>query len=124
MDTCQAAFRQVLNTEQPAVIDSHVIGIGLWRIWLYPAKDGAVRAIGTARPWPAAMQRLTDREIEVCRSLYETGNSKVVANKLGVALSTIYNHRSAISGKLGIDSGRLLAWCGEHAEWWAKCVPP
>ena len=55
----------------------------------------------TAQPSPA---ELTSREREVLQLLAEGNTSKDVAQRLGVAVSTVETYRRGITSKLGIHS--------------------
>lgn len=114
----QAAMGRCLASESPQFVDIRVPKVGLWRIWLWHISGlQVIRMAGMARKFPSQIEALTDRERAVCTLIGSGLNSKQIASRLRITLSTVNNHRAHIAGRLGISTAALPAWCGNNLDW-------
>ncbi len=114
---CQAAILRCANTGIPQTFDVHAGALGLWRTTIYKCRSGKVHMIGVAREFPKKVLLLTDRQREICRLLGSGMTSLDISKKLDIARETVDNHRSGIAHRIGIKPASLMAWCGEHRQW-------
>ena len=116
----RAAFTALRRTGQPQRYDVDVPRLGSrWRVEIWPLPDGRFGGcvVGAARPWPEALQQLTEAQRRICRLLAAGMSAKAIARELNVSPSTVYNHRAKIAAKLRVKPHRLATWCGENADW-------
>lgn len=69
------------------------------------------RLLNHAEPGPAEAspaQQLSDRELEVFRMLGQGQGTRQIAQKLGLAVSTIESYRASIKQKLGVERATEL----------------
>ena len=114
---CQAAILRCVQSGQPEIFDSHLPPIGSWRTTLSRCRVRKVRLIGLVRRIPDAVLILTDRQREICALLARGLTSTEIAKQLDRARETVDNHRAAIAKRINIKPWSLVAWCGEHREW-------
>ena len=66
---------------------------------------------------PAALEALTTAERRVLRLIAEFKSSKEIGDELGISYRTVENHRTAISGKLGLTgSHALVRFAARHRD--------
>ena len=114
---CKSAILTCSQSKTPQTFDVEVEHVGLWRTTITPCHVGKVAIIGNARKHPLSVLSLTDRQREICGHLGAGFTSLQIAKQLDLARETIDNHRSAIAKRIGIKPFSLVAWCGEHREW-------
>lgn len=114
---CQAAILRCIQSGAPETFDSHVNPIGMWRTTINHCQVGKARLIGLVRRIPGALAVLTARQREICAMLGQGLTSTDIARRIGRARETVDNHRAAIAKRIGIKPWSLVAWCGQHWEW-------
>lgn len=114
---CQAAILRCVESGEPQTFDSLVPSVGVYRTTLSHCHVGKVRLIGLVRRFPDAVLALTERQREICALLARGMISTEIAKQLDRARETVDNHRAAIAKRIGIKPWSLVAWCGEHREW-------
>jgi len=61
-------------------------------------------------------QLLTNRELDVIKALFELRNTKKTATHLGISDSTLVNHQSNISRKIGFRSSEIAAMIADYSS--------
>ena len=113
----QAAFAECVAEEKEVTIDADFEQFGRWRLHLTFCTFGTVCVMVRGRRWPDDVQRLTERETEVCYYLGCGLPTKQIASLLDVSKSTVFNLRSSAARRLRISADELCAWSGARLEW-------
>jgi DNA-binding NarL/FixJ family response regulator len=76
----------------------------------------------------SAVERLTDRELEVFQLIGEGHDMGKIASRLGVSKTAAEGHRANIKGKLAVATSRELVryaalWVRQHLELFARGLP-
>ena len=61
-------------------------------------------------------QLLTNRELDVIKALFELRSTKKTATHLGISDSTLVNHQSNISKKIGFRSSEVAAMIADYSS--------
>jgi DNA-binding CsgD family transcriptional regulator len=114
---CQAAILRCIDSGEPQTFDVTVNDAGRWRATIHRCRVGKVRLIGYVRRFPDSVLAITPAQRQICKLLAAGLSSIEIAKQLDRARETVDNHRAAIAKRIGIKPWSLIAWCGEHREW-------
>jgi DNA-binding CsgD family transcriptional regulator len=78
------------------------------RCWLWPLDSPEVAVCVLAREVPAALAELTDRELECMELLAQGVETRDIAKRLDLSLSTVHTHMKRACEKLGLPGVEAL----------------
>jgi DNA-binding CsgD family transcriptional regulator len=78
------------------------------RLWLWPLDSPQLAICALGMEVPAALKELTDRELECLELMAQGLESKEIAERLDVSLSTLHTHMKRAREKLGLPGVEAL----------------
>ena len=78
------------------------------RLWLWPLDSPQIAVCALAMEVPAALKGLTDRELECLELMAQGVESREIAEKLDVSLSTVHTHMKRAREKLNLPGVEAL----------------
>jgi DNA-binding CsgD family transcriptional regulator len=83
-------------------------GGGRFRIWLWPLNSPEVAVCGLVARVPTELALLTGREWECLELLAQGTDTRSIARRLGVSVSTIHTHMKRVREKLRLATAEAL----------------
>jgi DNA-binding CsgD family transcriptional regulator len=104
----QSAVASVVTLREHRVVELQSDQNERFRFWMWPLNDPDIALCILARQIPNEMALLTERE-RACLSCLSQGKStRVIAEELGIGLTTVHTHLRHSREKLGLASGDAL----------------
>lgn len=107
-EVAKEALSKVASLRQSQTMQVENLQGRRFRCWLWPLDSPQTAVCALLREVPAALSELSDRELECLEMLAQGIETREVAERLDVSLSTVHTHMKRAREKLGLDGVEAL----------------
>ena len=107
-ESLQAAVASVVTLREHQVVELESDQNEHFRFWMWPLNDPDIALCILARQIPNEIALLTERERACLNCLSQGKSTRVIAEELGIGLTTVHTHLRHSREKLGLASSEAL----------------